>query len=57
MQTKIGPIFVELDDDTIMIRDVKTKQLIKAKTVQPGTALDTYNDLVKTLTEKHRARS
>lgn len=56
MQTTIGPISVELDDDTIMIRDVKTKQLIKAKTVGAGNAVETYKDLVKTLTEKHKAR-
>ena len=36
-----------------MIRDVKTSQLIKAKSVDANSAVETYTDLVKVLKEKH----
>lgn len=53
MKNVIGGLSVELEIDTIMIRDAKTKQLIKAKVVDANNAVGTYNDLVKVLREKH----
>jgi hypothetical protein len=54
MKTVIGSILVELSVDTIMIKDAKTLDLIRAKTVNANDAVDTYKELVVTLTEKHR---
>lgn len=54
MKTVIGSILVELSIDTIMIKDAKTLDLLKAKTVNANDAVDTYKELVVTLTEKHR---
>lgn len=56
MKNVIGGLSVELDIDTIMIRDAKTLQLIKAKAVDANSAVDTYNDLVKVLKEKHNKK-
>jgi hypothetical protein len=52
MKNIIGGLSVELDVDVIMIRDAKTSQLIKAKSVDANNA-ETYIDLVKVLKEKH----
>jgi hypothetical protein len=54
MKTVIGSILVELSIDTIMIKDAKTLDLIRAKTVNANDAVDTYKELVVTLTEKHK---
>lgn len=54
MKTVIGPILVELNDDTIMIKDSKTLELMRAKVVNANDAVDTYKSLVVTLTEKHK---
>ena len=54
MKTVIGSILVELSVDTIMIKDAKTLDLIRAKTVNANDAVDTYKELVVTLTDKHR---
>lgn len=54
MKTVIGNILVELSIDTIMIKDAKTLELMRAKVVNPNDAVDTYKALVVTLTEKHR---
>jgi hypothetical protein len=54
MKTVIGSILVELSVDTIMIKDAKTLDLIRAKTVNANDAVDTYKELVVTLTEKHK---
>jgi len=54
MKTVIGSILVELSIDTIMIKDAKTLDLLKAKTVNANDAVDTYKELVATLTEKHK---
>ena len=54
MKTVIGSILVELSNDTIMIKDSKTLDLIRAKTVNANDAVDTYKELVVTLTEKHK---
>ncbi len=53
MKNIIGGLSIELDVDVIMIRDVKTSQLIKAKSVDANSAVETYTDLVKVLKEKH----
>jgi hypothetical protein len=53
MKTVIGTILVELNDDTIMIKDAKTLELIRAKTVDANGAVNTYRELVVTLTEKY----
>jgi hypothetical protein len=53
MKNIIGGLSVELDVDVIMIRDAKTSQLIKAKSVDANNAVETYIDLVKVLKEKH----
>jgi hypothetical protein len=54
MKTVIGSILVELSIDTIMIKDANTLDLIRAKTVNANDAVDTYKELVATLTEKHK---
>jgi len=54
MKTVIGTILVELNDDTIMIKDAKTLELIRAKVVNANDAVDTYRELVVTLTEKYK---
>jgi len=54
MKTVIGSILVELSVDTIMIKDAKTLDLIRAKTVNANDAVDTYKELIVTLTEKHK---
>jgi hypothetical protein len=54
MKTVIGTILVELNDDTIMIKDAKTLELIRAKVVNANDAVDTYKELVVTLTEKYK---
>jgi len=53
MKNIIGGLSVELDVDIIMIRDAKTSQLIKAKSVDANMAVETYSDLVKALKEKN----
>ena len=53
MKNLVGGLSVELDVDVIMIRDAKTLQLIRAKSVDANSAVETYNDLVKVLKEKH----
>ena len=54
MKTVIGTILVELNDDTIMIKDAKTLELIRAKVVHANDAVDTYKELVVTLTGKYK---
>lgn len=54
MKTVIGTILVELNDDTIMIKDAKTLELIRAKVVNANDAVDTYKELVVTLTGKYK---
>lgn len=54
MKTVIGTILVELNDDTIMIKDSKTLELIRAKVVNANDAVDTYKELVVTLTGKYK---
>jgi hypothetical protein len=56
MKNLIGGLSVELDNDTIMIRDSKTSELIQAKVVSANDAVDTYMNLVKVLKEKHAKR-
>jgi hypothetical protein len=53
MKNLVGGLSIELDVDVIMIRDAKTLQLIRAKSVDANTAVETYTDLVKVLKEKH----
>ena len=57
MKTVIGTILVELNDDTIMIKDAKTLDLIRAKVVNANDAVDTYKELVVTLKEKNAKRN
>lgn len=47
MQEKIKDIIIELSDDTIMIRDAKTKDLIRAKVYRPAEAVDKFKELCK----------
>jgi len=56
MKNLIGGLSVELDNDTIMIRDSKTSELIQAKVVAANDALDTYLNLIKVLKEKQAKR-
>lgn len=56
MKNLIGGLSVELDNDTIMIRDSKTSELIQAKVVSANDAVDTYMNLVKVLKEKYAKR-
>lgn len=56
MKNIIGGLSVELDIDTIMIRDSKTSTLLRAKSVAPNDAVDTYLNLIKVLKEKHAKR-
>ena len=56
MKNLIGGLSVELDNDTIMIRDSKTSELIQAKVVSANDAVDTYMNLIKVLKEKHTKR-
>ncbi len=53
MQKVIGNILVELSVDTILIKDANTNELIRAKTIDASDAVETYLNLIKTLTEKH----
>lgn len=53
MQKVIGNILVELSIDTILIKDANTNELIKAKVIEASEAVETYLNLIKTLTEKH----
>lgn len=52
MKNLIGGLSVELDVDVIIIRDAITLQLIKAKSVDANSAVETYNNLVKVLRQK-----
>jgi hypothetical protein len=53
MQKVIGNILVELSVDTILIKDANTNELIRAKVINASDAVETYTNLIKTLTEKH----
>jgi hypothetical protein len=54
MKTVIGEFLIVLDIDTIMIKNAKTNELIRAKEVNANDAVDAYRDLIKVLTEKHK---
>lgn len=53
MKNLVGGLSVELHHDTIMIRDAKTLQLLRAKAINPNDAVETYNALIVTLKKKH----
>lgn len=53
MKNLIGGLSVELDVDVIIIRDAVTLQLIKAKSVDANSAVETYINLVKVLKQKY----
>lgn len=57
MKNLIDGLSVELDIDLIIIRDAKTSQLIKAKSVNADVAVETYMNLVKVLKQKHLEKS
>lgn len=57
MKNLINGLSVELDIDLIIIRDAKTLQLIKAKSVNADVAVETYMNLVKVLKQKHLEKS
>lgn len=52
MQETIKDIIIELSDDTIMIRDAKTGDLLRAKVYRPSEVLDKYKELVKIYKQK-----
>jgi len=56
MNTEIGDLRIELSVDTILIREVKTGRLMKAKTVRASEAVDEYHALVKKLKAIHIER-
>jgi hypothetical protein len=45
MKETIKDIIIELSDDTIMIRDAKTEDLIRAKVYRPHEAVDKFKEL------------
>lgn len=47
MQETIKDIIIELSDDTIMIRDAKTGDLMRAKVFRPAEAVDKFKELCK----------
>jgi hypothetical protein len=47
MYTIVNDIKIQLADDTVMIRDAKTDELLKAKTFRPFEAMDKYKEIVK----------
>lgn len=52
MQTTIQDIIIQLVDDTVMIRDAKTNDLLRAKTFKPFEAMDKYKELIKIYQKK-----
>lgn len=52
MQETIKDIIIELSDDTIMIKDAKTGDLLRAKVFRPFEVLDRYKELVKIYKQK-----
>jgi len=47
MHTIVKDLTIELNDDTVMIRDTKSLELLKAKTFRPHEAVDKYKEIVK----------
>ncbi len=47
MFTIVKDIKIQLSDDTVLIRDAKTDELLKAKTFRPFEAMDKYKEIVK----------
>ena len=47
MHTIVKDIKIELQDDTVLIRDAKSEELLKAKTFRPFEAVDKYKEIVK----------
>jgi len=47
MHTIVKDIKIQLSDDTVMIRDAKSDELLKAKTFRPHEAVDKYKEIVK----------
>jgi hypothetical protein len=54
MQTTIKDITIELADDTILIRDAKSLELLRAKVFKPHEAVEKYHELVKIYREKNQ---
>lgn len=38
---------IELSDDTIMVRDINTGMLLRAKSYRPAEAMEKFQELVK----------
>lgn len=52
MQTTIQDITIQLVDDTVMIRDAKTNNLLRAKTFKAHEAMDKYKELIQIYQKK-----
>ena len=57
MKQTVGTITIEQQDDTIMIRDAKTQELLKAKVFRPQEVDQKYKDLVKSYQDRLAGRS
>lgn len=40
-------LVIELSDDTIMVRDIKTGMLLRAKSYRPAEAVEKFQELIK----------
>ena len=52
MQETIKDIIIELSDDTIMIRDAKSGDLLRAKVYRPFEAVDKFKEICKIYRQK-----
>ena len=50
-------LIIELSDDTILIRETSTGELLKAKTFKASEVLDKYQSLIKSYSEKEARKS
>ena len=57
MKQTVGNIIIEQSDDTIMIRDAKTQDLLKAKVFRPQEVDQKYKDLVKSYQDRLAGKS
>lgn len=54
MEAIAGNFIVELRKDLILIRERVSGELLRCKEVSPCTAVENFNDLVKTLRERKK---
>jgi hypothetical protein len=52
MHTIVKDIKIQLENDTVMIRDAHNDELLKAKTFRPHEAVDKYKEIVKLYKER-----